>query len=126
MLANTKRGDEVILEAESHIHYYEVGGMSAIAGVTPRLVKGKMGILDPFEVEKEIRGANIHFPKTSLICIENTHNRAGGTIVYPKQIETLKEVAQKHNLRLYMDGARIFNAAVALGIEVKTLNPSKT
>lgn len=120
LLANTKRGDEVIVEAEAHIYYYEVGGMSAIGGVIPRPVKGKMGILDPDDVEREIRRPNIHFPQTSLICIENTHNRAGGTIVSPKQIENLEKVARNHNLRLYMDGARIFNAAVALDIDVKS------
>lgn len=118
-LSNTRRGDEVILEAEAHMYYYEVGGMSAIAGVIPRLVKGKMGVLDPLEVEKEIRHPSISFPPTSLICIENTHNRAGGTITSPKQIEAMWEIAQKHNLRLYMDGSRIFNAAVALGLDVK-------
>ncbi|MDQ1254717.1 MAG: Threonine aldolase, partial [Euryarchaeota archaeon] len=101
------------------IYFYEVGGMSAIGGVIPRPVKGKMGILDPEDIEREIRQPNIHFPQTSLICIENTHNRAGGTIFPPEQIEDMHEVAKRHNLRLYMDGARIFNAAVALEVDVK-------
>ena len=120
LLANTKRGDEAIVEAEAHIYYYEVGGMSAIGGIIPRPVKGKMGVLDPKDVEREVRGANIHFSPTSLICIENTHNRAGGTIVSPNQIEALEEVAKNHGLRLYMDGARIFNAAIALRVDVKS------
>ncbi len=121
VMSNTKRGDCVILEAESHMYWYEVGGLSAIAGLLPWPVKGNMGVLDPMDVEAAVRPRNIYFPETTLVCIENTHNRAGGTIVTPAQIEALRKVAEKYGLTLYMDGARIFNAAVALKIDVREL-----
>jgi threonine aldolase len=119
VMSNTKRGDCVILESESHIYWYEVGGLSAVAGLLPWPLKGNLGALDPMDVEAALRPRNIHLPETTLICIENTHNRAGGTIITPMQIKALKEVAEKHGLTLYMDGARIFNAAIALKMDVK-------
>ncbi|MCX8171155.1 MAG: low-specificity L-threonine aldolase [Candidatus Bathyarchaeota archaeon] len=119
LMSNTKRGDCVILEAESHIYWYEVGGISAIAGLLPWPIRGHMGALDPRDVEAAIRPKNIHFPDTTLVCIENTHNRAGGTVITPRQIEALSKVTREHGLKLYMDGARIFNAAVALKVDVR-------
>ncbi|MEM3478805.1 MAG: low-specificity L-threonine aldolase [Candidatus Bathyarchaeia archaeon] len=119
LMSNTRRGDCVILEAESHIYWYEVGGVSAIAGLLPWPMKGYMGALDPKDVEAAIKPKNIHFPETTLVCIENTHNRAGGTIITPQQIEALSKVTKEHGLKLYMDGARIFNAAVALKVDVR-------
>ncbi|MCW4020458.1 MAG: aminotransferase class I/II-fold pyridoxal phosphate-dependent enzyme [Candidatus Bathyarchaeota archaeon] len=116
---NTKWGDSAILEANSHIYWYEVGGISAIAGVLPLPVKGKMGVMNPLDVEAMIRPRNVHIAETTLVCIENTHNRAGGTIVTPSQIEAINRVAEGHGLKLYMDGARIFNAAVALKSDVR-------
>jgi len=117
--SNTKPGDSAILEADSHIHWYEVGGISAIAGVLPLPVKGKMGVMDPKDIEAAIRRNDIHFAETTLVCIENTHNRAGGTVVTPAQIQAISRVAKEYGLRLYMDGARIFNASVALKVDVK-------
>ncbi|MEM1883735.1 MAG: aminotransferase class I/II-fold pyridoxal phosphate-dependent enzyme, partial [Candidatus Bathyarchaeia archaeon] len=105
LMSNTKRGDCVILEAESHIYWYEVGGISTIAGLIPWPIRGHMGALDPKDVEEAIRPKDIHFPETTLVCIENTHNRAGGTVVTPKQIEALCKVTRKYGLKLYMDGA---------------------
>ncbi len=119
VMAQTNRGDEVILEADAHIYHYEVGGISALAGVVPKLIPGCMGALNPEDVERAIKDENIHNPKTTLVCIENTHNRAGGTIISPEQIETLSKITKTRNLKLYMDGARIFNAAVAMGRDVK-------
>ncbi len=119
LMSNTKRGDLVILEAESHIYWYEVGGISQLAGLLPWPVKSSLGALAPEDVETAIRPADIHFPEPSLVCLENTHNRHGGTIITPSQIKAVREVAQAHGLRLYVDGARIFNAAVALKADVK-------
>jgi len=119
VMAQTNRGDEVILEADAHIYHYEVGGISALAGAVPKLISGYMGALNPEDVERAIKGEDIHHPKTTLVCIENTHNRAGGTIITPEQIETLSKITKTRNLKLYMDGARIFNAAVAMGRDVK-------
>jgi threonine aldolase len=123
-LSNTRRGDSVILEAESHIYWYEVGGISTVAGVLPWPVKGHKGALDPLDVEAAIRPKNIHFPDATLVCIENTHNRAGGTVITPAQIRALGDVVHSHGLRLYMDGARIFNASVATGADVKEFTRS--
>ena len=100
---------------------YEVGGMSALGGLMPRCVTGVKGILQPEDVRANIRGENVHFPRTGLICIENTHNRAGGTIVTVEQTQALAAVAKEHNIPLHMDGARLYNAAVALGVSVKDL-----
>jgi threonine aldolase len=121
LMAQTKRGDEVILEAESHIYHYEVGGLSAVAGLIPRPLKGVRGCLDPSDIEGAIRPKDIHCPETTLICLENTHNRAGGAVIRPSNIKAVHDIAQSHGLQLYMDGARIFNAAVALGVDVKEL-----
>ncbi len=119
IMSNTKRGDCVILEAECHIYHYEVGSISAIAGILPWPIKGELGILNPEDVEKAIKPKNIHFPETTLVCIENTHNRYGGTIIPPDSIKALSKVVHEHDLKLYMDGARIFNAAVALKVDVR-------
>jgi threonine aldolase len=119
LMSNTKRGELVILEAESHMYWYEVGGISMIAGLLPWPVKSRLGALDPEDIEAAIRPQNIHFPEPVLICIENTHNRHGGTIITPDQICAIRGVALAHGLKLYMDGARIFNAAVALRVDVK-------
>lgn len=119
LMSNTNRGDLVILESEAHMYWYEVGGISAIAGLLPWPLKSKMGVLDPLDVENAIRPKNIHFPEPSLVCVENTHNRHGGTVVSPEQLKAIGEVSHGHGLRLYMDGARIFNAAVASGADVK-------
>jgi len=119
VISNTKRGDSAILEADSHIYWYEVGGISAIAGVLPLPVKGELGVMNPRDIEAAIRRNDIHLAETTLVCIENTHNRAGGTIVTPAQIEAISKVARGNGLRLYMDGSRIFNAAVALKVDVR-------
>jgi threonine aldolase len=119
VMSNTKRGDSAILEADSHIYWYELGGISAIAGVLPLPVMGILGVMDPLDVEAAIRPRGLHSARTTLVCIEDTHNRAGGTIVTPAQIEAVSRVAKEHRLRLYMDGARILNAAVALKVDVQ-------
>jgi len=119
VMSNTRRGDSAILEAESHIYWHEVGGISSIAGILPLPVKGDMGVMKPEDVEVAIILSDIHSAETTLVCIENTHNRAGGTIVTPKNIQALSKVVRDYGLSLYMDGARIFNAAVALKTDVR-------
>ena len=121
VLSQTKRGEEVILEAEAHMYYYEAGAFSAFGGLIPRLVKGERGVLTPKHIEPNLRPPNIHFPPTSLICIENTHNRAGGTIWTPPQTKAVFDLAHERGLKVHMDGARIFNAAVAQNIDVREL-----
>jgi len=121
MLVHTRRGDEVLLEAESHSYYYETGGMATVGGLMLRLVQGRWGILDAEDVKKAIRPKNIHHPRPSLLCVENTHNRGGGTITSPERMDQLKAVCDEFELKLHLDGARIFNAAVALDVPVTAL-----
>lgn len=120
-LAHTKRADEVILEATSHMYLFEVGGMSVVGGLMPKPIPGRMGVLDPTDVERAIRRKDIHYPEPTLITIENTHNMAGGTCWNPSQIRAVHEVAKKHGISVHMDGARVFNAAVALSVDVREL-----
>lgn len=121
LMSHTHPGDEVILEADSHTYYYEVGGFSALAGLSPRMVYGKNGIMDTENIKKALRPKDIHFPSPTLLCIENSHNRGGGT-VYPAQlIDEIVQFAHESGLKVHMDGARIFNAAIALEVNIKEL-----
>jgi len=121
VLSQTRRGDEVILESEAHMYYYESGAFSTFGGLIPRLLKGQFGVLSPQDIESSLRPPNIHFPPTSLVCIENTHNRAGGTIWTPAQTRAVYDLAHRRGLKVHLDGARIFNAAVAQNIDVREL-----
>ncbi|MCX6650155.1 MAG: aminotransferase class I/II-fold pyridoxal phosphate-dependent enzyme [Methanomassiliicoccales archaeon] len=119
LMSHCQRGDEIILENDAHIYYYELGGMSAIVGAIPRLIKGNRGKFTPAQLEESIRHADLHYPTTRLVCIENTHNRGGGTVWTPKEVAEVAKVAHEHGLKMHCDGARIFNAAVALDVDVK-------
>jgi threonine aldolase len=121
VMSQTERGDEVILEAHAHMYSHEVGAFSVIGGLVPRLITGHRGVITSQQIEAVLRRPNIHFPPTKLICIENTHNYAGGTVWSPSQISTLCEFARTRGLKVHMDGARIFNAAVAQNIDVREL-----
>ena len=121
VLSQSRRGDEVILEADAHLYYYEVGAFSALGGLIPRLVSGHMGVMTPKDIEQVLRAPNIHFPPTTLICIENTHNRAGGTVWSSSQIKDLCDFARTRGLSVHMDGARIFNSAIAQNVDVRKL-----
>lgn len=121
VLAHTQRGDEVVMESECHMYYYEVGGLAAVAGVMPRLVPGKHGVLDPDHVGRAIRAANIHYPTPRLVAIENTHNRGGGTVTPLSAMLAICELAKSRGLATHLDGARIFNAAIALGVDAKEI-----
>ena len=121
VLAHTEHGQEIIVEEGAHIFTSEQGGAAAIGGLMVVRVKGDMGCPIPEEVEAAIRPDDLHSPRTGLICLENTHNRAGGTVITPAQIRAIRDVADRHGLPLHLDGARVFNAAVALGVDVKEL-----
>jgi len=114
VMTHCRHGDEMICEAEAHIYYYEVGSMSAVAGVIPRLIKGTRGTFSAEQLDATYRGKELHFPNTSLLAIENTHNRAGGTCWRPAQVEQVARFAHDHGMKVHIDGARIFNACVAL------------
>ncbi|WP_042147273.1 low-specificity L-threonine aldolase [Paucisalibacillus sp. EB02] len=118
-LTHCRPGEEVILEASSHIYIYEVGGFSTLANVQVRPIPGMNGAMDPVEVKNSIRSENIHYPTTSLICIENTHNLAGGAVLPLSNMQAINQIAKENNLQVHLDGARLFNAQVASGISVK-------
>ena len=113
---HTEPGDEVILESEAHIYYYEGGAPAALSGVSCRLVKGDRGIFTAVDMRQVLRPEDSHFPKTKLVCLENTHNRGGGKIFPLTEIEAIAQVCREQNLPLHLDGARFWNACVATGI----------
>lgn len=120
-MVHTKKSDEIICEAESHIYYFEVAGLACLSGAQARPLVGDKGILSADQIRGAIRGIDIHVPDTGLICLENTHNRAGGTCYTKEGLAAIREVATAHHIPIHMDGARIFNAAVAQGVPVDKL-----
>lgn len=121
MLSHTSPGNEVILEADAHIFHYEAGGVSRIAGLVPHLIPGKKGIFSIDQLQAAVRPDDIHHPQTTLMCLENTHNRAGGCVLPQDKVVSLTAAARRLGLKLHLDGARIFNAAVATNTTVKDL-----
>lgn len=113
---HTEPGDEVILESEAHIYYYEGGAPAALSGVMCRLVKGNHGIFTAADLQQVFRPEDVHFPRTRLVCLENTHNRGGGRIFPLTEIEAIAQVCRNHRLKLHLDGARLWNACIATGI----------
>lgn len=122
MLTHCGRGDEVIMGDQAHTFLFEAGGVSALGGVHTRTVRNLPdGTMDPAEIEAAIRSDNVHYPRSSLLCLENTHNRCGGAPLSPEQTASMGTVARDNGLSVHLDGARIFNAAVALEIDPKEL-----
>jgi threonine aldolase len=120
LLTHCGRGDEAIVGDCSHTYLFEQGGMAALGGITPRPVPNQPdGTLRLEDVEGAIRGDNIHFPRTRLICLENTHNMCNGTPLSPEYTAQVVRLARDHGLRVHLDGARVFNAAAALGVDVR-------
>ncbi len=114
--ALTQPGDEVILESQAHIFFYEAGAPALLSGVQLRTIPGEMGVLTAEQITSAIRPDNVHFPPTRLICLENTHNRAGGAIYPIEQIKHIRQIAESRNIQMHLDGARLWNASVASGI----------
>jgi threonine aldolase len=115
VLAQTRPSQEIILDADSHIFNYEGASSATFGGVQTLALKTERGFLSPEQVREHIRPSNIHIPVTGLVCLENTHNRHGGTCCTPEEIEAVAAVAHAAGVPVHLDGARIFNAAVALG-----------
>lgn len=113
---HTQPGDEVILERDSHSFHYEGGGPALLSGVQLHPLPGVRGVISAGQVEAAVRPGDHHYPHTSLVCLENTHNRAGGTIFPLDTIREIRAVADRYALRMHLDGARLWNAAVATGI----------
>lgn len=122
VLAQTHRGDEILLEANSHIYLNEVGGLAVIGSLMPKPILGDRGWVKPEDIQGAIRPKNIHYPESTLLCIENTHNMAGGIPLTVEQLKADWEIAKELGLGVHLDGARIFNAAVALKVNVKELS----
>jgi len=122
VLTHCSRGEEVILGNHSHTFVYEAGGMSAVGGIHPHTVPNQPdGTIQLEDIEAAIRGSNVHFPRSRLICLENTHNRCNGSALSPQYMESVAKLAGERGLRIHLDGARVFNAAVSLGVDVKEL-----
>jgi threonine aldolase len=122
VLSHCNRGDEVILGDQSHTFLYEGGGIAALGGVHPHTIANQPdGTLRLEDIAGAIRADNVHFPRSRLVSLENTHNRCGGAPLSGEYIDQVAALAHNRELLLHLDGARIFNAAVALGMDVKEL-----
>lgn len=122
LFTHCPRGSEVIIADSNHIIAHEVGASSVIAGVQLRAIDSPNGVLKANEIEKRIRFENedIHFPSTSLICVENAHS--SGNVLTLDEMKEIYDIAQKYNLPVHLDGARIFNAATYLNVDVKEIS----
>ena len=114
----TKELEEVIVESRAHLYNMESTHMTFIARVTPRPLLSDRGAMDPEEVERYIRVPSVHMPRTSLICVENSHNNWSGAVVPIENLKAIRGIADKHSIKIHFDGARIFNASHASGIPV--------
>ena len=122
LLTHCRRGDEVILGKLSHTALFEVGGASALGGLIMKTVRNdSSGRLDLSELRAAIRPPDDHFARTGLICVENTHNLCGGRVLDEEDISSVRDLADQHDLLIHIDGARLFNAAVALNAPVSRL-----
>jgi len=122
VLSHCGRGDETILGDLSHMHLFEQGGMAALGGVHPRTVRNEPdGTMNLDAIEAAIRPDDVHHPPTRLIAVENTHNRCHGSPLNAAYMRGLRALADRHGLKIHVDGARIFNAAAARGLDVREL-----
>jgi len=122
LLTHCRRGDEAIMGDQAHTYLYEAGGSAVLGGIHPRPLPNQPdGTIRLEDIEAAIRPENVHFPRTRLICLENTHNRCSGAVLTPQYTSSVVELARRHGLAVHLDGARIFNAAIALGVDVKEL-----
>ena len=115
----TKELDEVIVEERSHIYNMESTHMTFISRVTPRPLPSNRGAMDPDVIKRNIRQPSVHIPRTSLICVENSHNNWSGAVVPFDNLKAIREVADEQSLKIHFDGARIFNASTTSGVPVK-------
>lgn len=115
---HTERGDAILVEEEAHVLYYECGGPGVLSGVVTWTLPSHRGVMDPAVVESHVVKRSLHTPGTVLLCIENTHNRAGGTVVPLDLMRAYRSAADRHGMKIHLDGARVYNAAAALGVPV--------
>ena len=120
VLSQTQRGDEVILGDLAHIYQNEMDAAFVLGGIVPRLVPNRDGLPSLDDIKAAIRPQGMH-AHTALVCLENSHNNCGGAVITPAQTNAIGALAHERGLRVHLDGARIFNAAAALGVDAKTL-----
>lgn len=113
---HTQPGDELIIEQGCHTFVYEQGGVAQISGVQARPLPGSRGQMSISDIAAAVRLDDDHFPRTSLVILENTHNSSGGSVLPMDYVSAVREIADSNNMALHMDGARIFNAAAASGL----------
>jgi threonine aldolase len=118
-LSNCERGDEIILESNTHQANAEAANLAFVGGFMTKPIPGLNGLLNPDDIEAAIRKPSRYYPRTGQISIENTHNRVGGVVVPLEHMEAISRVSKRYGIPLYLDGARIFDAVVALGVDVK-------
>ena len=127
LAVHTRPGDAILIEEEAHILYYEVGAPAMFAQVVSWTLRSDRGTMDPGDIERHILKRDLHRPGTRLLCVENTHNRAGGATIPVAALNAYREVADRHGIAMHLDGARAFNAAVALGVDIQEItNPFET
>ena len=117
LLTHTQKGDEIIVEENAHIRSSETGGAACVGGLMINTVAGNDGAPEPAGVEGAIRGDNIHYPRTSLICLESTHYRYGGIVPPLSKFSEISMISKKRGIPVHLDGARLFNASVYLGVQ---------
>lgn len=122
IVTHCQRGQEIILGDQSHVFCYEVAGAAVVGGLAYHTIpNGKHGKINPQHVKDAIRGQNIHYPATGLLCLENSHNRAGGTVLSVAEMKELADISHEANVPVHLDGARVFNAATYLGCDISEL-----
>lgn len=114
--AHTNPGDEIIVDEDSHIFVYETAAPSLLSGVQMRPIKGRRGVFTAEQLQRAIRPRAYYMPVTSLICLENTHGRSGGSVIPLDDVRRIGELARKEKIKLHLDGARLWNACVASGV----------
>ena len=114
--SQVRHGEEILLERGSHIFNYEAGAAAALSGAQLNPLQGRRGALEPSQVIAAVRGPDYHNPPTRLLCLENTHNMAGGTVIPLDQLSATARAGTERGLRVHLDGARLWNAAVATGV----------
>lgn len=116
--ALTQPGDSILVEDEAHVLHYEVGALGVLNGLTVRTYETPNGFPTPDQIRSKAMSASLHTPGTTLLCLENTHNRHGGSVASPPEMAALKQVADDLSIKIHLDGARLWNAAAALGCPV--------
>jgi threonine aldolase len=118
---HTKPGDAMLVEEEAHVLYYEVGAPAVLNGVVTWTLPSNRGAMDPDVIRKRVLKANLHTPGTVLLCLENTHNRAGGAVIPQQLMKEYRKIGDETGMALHLDGARVFNAAVAQGLPIRDI-----